>query len=208
VHGLTVGELARMINGKHWMAAQCDLTVVQMHGWSRRMTWADTGLRWIPSSPNIPRGSSALYYIATGLVGELSGPETGIGGPAPFQSIAGSWLDAASFTQYLRRQETPGVLFAPFHSGRLQGARLTIEPDSPTNLTGLGIYMLAEMNQAGRKDLFERTSASKLDIFYKVCGGTAIRAQIESGKRPPDIIASWLPNERAFRAARAPYLLY
>src|SRR5438477_2077748 len=83
VHGMTVGELARMVNGRHWMAAQCDLTVVQMHGWERGMMWSDTGLRWIPSSPNIPRSDSPLYYIATGLVGELSGPEAGIGGSRP-----------------------------------------------------------------------------------------------------------------------------
>jgi len=208
VHGLTVGELARMVNGKRWMAAQCELTVVQMHGWRREMTWGDTRLRWLPSSPNIPRGTSPLYYIATGLVGELSGPETGIGGPAPFQSIAASWLNAASFTNYLRSQEISGVIFKPFRSGRLEGSRLTIEPDSPANLTGLGIYMLAEMNRRGRTDLFQRTSASKLDIFYKVCGGTTIRSQIESGKTPQYVIASWLPNEREFRAARAPYLLY
>ena len=208
VYGLTVGELARMVNDRHWMAAQCELTVVQMHGWRRDMNWRDTGLRWLPSSPNIPRSNSALYYIATGLVGELSGPETGIGGPAPFQSIAASWLDAMSFTHYLRIQETPGVIFAPLRSGRLEGSSLTIDPDTPTNLTGLGIYMLAEMNRRDRGSLFQRTSASKLDVFYKVCGGTTIRAQLESGKTPQHIIASWRPNEEGFRIARAPYLLY
>jgi uncharacterized protein YbbC (DUF1343 family) len=208
VHGLTVGELARLVNAKRWMAAQCDLTVVQMHGWRRDMTWADTGLRWLPSSPNIPRGTSPLYYIATGLVGELSGPETGIGGPAPFQTIAASWLDATSFTDYLASRETPGVSFTPFRSGRLQGSRLTINPDAPANLTGLGIYMLAEMNRRAPGSMFRRTSASKLDIFYKVCGGTTIRSQLEAGKTPEYVIASWQPNEREFRGTRAPYLLY
>lgn len=208
VYGLTVGELARMVNGRHWAGPPCDLTVVPMHGWQRDMTWRDTGLRWIASSPNIPRGSSPLYYIATGLVGELSGPETGIGGPRPFESIAASWLDAASFTRYLRSLDAPGVEFRPFRQGRLQGIDLTIAPAAGANLTGLGIAMLAEMNRQGRPDLFRRTSASKLDIFYKVCGGTFLRTQVKAGESPRSIIASWQPNEQEFRRTRAQYLLY
>jgi uncharacterized protein YbbC (DUF1343 family) len=208
VHGLTVGELARMVNGRHWISTPCDLTVVEMHGWRRGMTWEDTGLRWIPSSPNIPRGDSPLYYIATGLVGELSGPEIGIPGPRPFQSIAARWLDATSFTRYLRSLDTPGVEFRPYREGRAQGSSLTIAPDAPANLTGLGIYLLAEMNRQARPDMFRRTSASKLDLFYKVCGGTFIQAQMREGKSPGSIVAAWQPNELEFRRTRAQYLLY
>ena len=208
VHGMTVGELARMVNGRHWMAVQCDLTVVQMHGWERGMMWSDTGLRWIPSSPNIPRSDSPLYYIATGLVGELSGPESGIGGPRPFQSIAASWLDAAGFTRYLRSLDTPGVEFQPFRQGRHEGSSLTIAPNARTNLTGLGVYLLAEMNRQARPDLFRRTSASKLDIFYKVCGGTFIQAQVKAEQSPRQIIEGWQPNEQEFPRIRAQYLLY
>jgi len=208
VHGVTVGELARMVNGRHWISTPCDLTVVQMHGWQRGMTWEDTGLSWIPSSPNIPRADSPLYYIATGLVGELSGPEIGIPGLRPFQSIAARWLEATSFTRYLRSLDTPGVEFRPYREGRAQGSSLTISPDARTNLTGLGIYMLAELNRQTRPDMFRRTSASKLDIFYKVCGGTFIQAQLREGKSPASIVASWRPNEDEFRRTRAKYLLY
>src|SRR5205814_3753730 len=51
VHGMTVGELAQMVNAKGWAGAHCDLTVVPMKGWSRDMIWGDTLLRWIPTSP-------------------------------------------------------------------------------------------------------------------------------------------------------------
>ncbi len=208
VHGLTVGELARMVNGRHWTAVPCELTVVQMHGWRRGMTWDDTGLRWIPSSPNIPRGTSPLYYIATGLVGELSGPETGIPGPRPFQSIGARGVDPASFTRYLNGIDAPGVEFRPWREGGIGGSSLTISPDAPANLTGLGIYMLSELNRQMRPDLFRRTGASKLDIFYKVCGGMFIQAQVRQGKSPASIVASWRPNEEEFRRTRAKYLLY
>jgi uncharacterized protein YbbC (DUF1343 family) len=197
-----------MVNGRHWIAPPCDLTVVQMHGWRRAMTWENTGLRWIPSSPNIPRGDSPLYYIATGLVGELSGPEIGIPGPRPFQSIGARGVDPASFTAYLRNLDTPGVEYRPWREGGIGGSSLTISPEAGTNLTGLNIYVLAELNRQTRRDLFRRTSASKLDIFYKVCGGTFIRDQLGEGKSARQIVANWLPNEEEFRRTRAKYLLY
>ncbi|MBA3651323.1 MAG: DUF1343 domain-containing protein [Chthoniobacterales bacterium] len=208
VHGLTVGELARMVNGRHWTSVPCDLTVVQMRGWRRGTTWDETGLRWIPSSPNVPRGNSPLYYIATALVGELSGPEIGIPGPRPFESIGARGVDPASFTRYLRGIDARGVEFRPWREGSIGGSSLTISADAPANLTGLGIYMLAELNRQTRADLFRRTSASKLDIFYKVCGGTFIQAQVREGKSPASIVASWRPNELEFRRTRAQYLLY
>ena len=84
-----------------------------------------------------------------------------------------------------------------------------------TNQTGINaagtktrVLLLAETNRLSRPDMFRRTSASKLDIFYKVCGGTFIRAQVQAGKSPRQIIASWRPNEEEFRRTRAQYLLY
>src|ERR1041385_3853910 len=94
VHGMTVGELARMVNAKNWMEAKCNLTVVPMRGWTRDETWANTGLHWIPTSPNVPRGDSPLYYVVTGIVGELTGPECGVGTSRPFESISAKFLNA------------------------------------------------------------------------------------------------------------------
>ena len=142
------------------------------------------------------------------MVGELSGPEIGIPGPRPFQSIAARWLDATSFTRYLRSLDTPGVEFRAYREGRVQGSSLTISPDTPTNLTGLGIYLLAEINRQTPPDIFRRTSASKLDLFYKVCGGTFIQAQVREGTPAASIVAAWRPNELEFRRTRAQYLLY
>jgi uncharacterized protein YbbC (DUF1343 family) len=208
VHGMTVGELARMVNGKGWMAARCDLTVVPMRGWSRHHVWANTGLRWIATSPNIPRGTSPLYYAATGTVGELSGLECGVGSSGPFESISARFLNATSFTRYLRSLDMPGVSFREFSGGSSRGTAFRIDPNAGANLTALGIYMLAEMNRYAKPDLFRRTPRSKLDIFYKVYGSASIRSQIERGISPERIVASWDSNVRSFRRARTPYLLY
>jgi uncharacterized protein YbbC (DUF1343 family) len=208
VHGMTVGELAKMVNARGWMAAKCNLTVVPMRGWSRRDTWGDTGLRWIPTSPNIPYGRSPFYYVATGIVGELHGPETGVGGRAPFESVAARWTSAARLTSYMRSLDTPGVSFTPYDSGSYGGTRLHISPDARTNLTGLNVYFLSALNSRARPDIFRRTSRSKLDIFFKVYGSASIRSEIQDDDSPARIIGSWRGNEEGFRRAREPFLLY
>ncbi len=208
VHGMTVGELAQMINAKGWIGGRCNLTVVPMRGWTRSLTWADTGLRWIPTSPNIPRGSSPVYYVATGMVGELSGLETGIGGYAPFEMISAKWLNSERFTSYLQSLDMPGVVFQEFQGGRQQGSLLRIDPKAPADLTALGVYMLAELNRSSGSALFRRTSRSKLDLFFKVYGSSSIRSQIERGVSTESIVAGWKQNVANFRQARAAFLLY
>jgi uncharacterized protein YbbC (DUF1343 family) len=109
VHGMTCGELARMLNDRKWMSAQCKLTVVKMQGWERPMVWRDTGLPWVQTSPNIPRADSPAYYVATGIVGSLAGLETGVGGPNPFEICAGKGVNPDSFSNTIKN-----------HRGRVQ----------------------------------------------------------------------------------------
>jgi uncharacterized protein YbbC (DUF1343 family) len=208
VHGLTVGELAKMANDRGWIQGRCNLTVVPMRGWSRSMTWNDTGLRWIPTSPNIPYATTPFYYVVTGMAGELNGAETGVGGRAPFEVIAANWVNAQDFTRYLRSLNLSGISFTEFDHGHVHGSSIRISPDTQANLTGLGIYMLAELNRASRSNLFRRSNHSKLDIFFKCYGSASIRSQLERGLSPARIVASWQSNVATFRAARAPYLLY
>ena len=208
VHGMTVGELAQMVNAKGWAGARCDLTVIPMHGWSREMLWGDTLLRWVPTSPNIPRVSSCLGYVVTGMPGELAGVDTGVGGKAPFESISSSSLNGPSFTRYLNSLNLSGVAFHPLQRGRQQGCYFTLSRYPDTNLTGIGVYMLAEINRASGKSVFRRSSGSKLDLFFKIYGSASIRSQLESGVSPAKIVASWQANESNFHRARAPYLLY
>jgi uncharacterized protein YbbC (DUF1343 family) len=208
IHGMTVGELAKMVNAKGWAGARCDLTVIPMHGWSRDMLWGDTLLRWIPTSPNIPRVDSVFGYAVTGIAGELAGVETGVGGRAPFESMTSSWGNADSFTRNLNSLGLSGINFHPISRGRQQGAYFTLSRNPETNLTGAGVYMLAEINKASRGAVFRKSSRSKLDIFFKIYGSTSIRSDLERGVPPSKIVASWRDNEARFRAARAPYLLY
>jgi uncharacterized protein YbbC (DUF1343 family) len=94
IHGCTMGELAVMINKEGWLELgqdgqprTCSLTVVRCKGWTREMSWEDTGLHWYPTSPNIPTIESARGYAVTGLSGELGLSSIGIGTTAPFTMI-------------------------------------------------------------------------------------------------------------------------
>jgi len=207
VHGMTVGELARMANGMGWVQPRCALTVIGMRGWRRQMTWPDTGLRWVPTSPNIPYATSPFYYVATGIVGELAGLEIGIGTSEPFEIVAAKWLNGARFTAFLRSLHMDGVEFTEYERNGFEGSRIRIDPHTEANLSALGIYILALANIDSRPDLFAR-SPSKLEMFYKVYGSSGIRNEIEDQVPVPRIVNSWLPSVRRFDAERTPYLLY
>ena len=109
-HGMTVGELARLINDHFGVG--CRLRVIPMQGWTRDMLWADTGLTWIPTSPNMPFARTTLVYLATGLVDE-GGINNGVGTDRPFEYAGGFGFDAAAFRAQLAARAIPGVEFEP-----------------------------------------------------------------------------------------------
>jgi uncharacterized protein YbbC (DUF1343 family) len=208
VHGMTCGELAHMINAKGWAGARCDLHVVPMRGWARNFTWNDTGLRWIPTSPNIPRWHSPLYYVATGLIGELHGPETGVGGAKPFQIVSARGVSSSSFTDYMNSQPLTGVSFSEYRSGPLGGSYLRIDPAASGNLTAINIYGLAEMNRQLRTNLITRSTWGKREMLFKCYGSSSIASQFARGIGPAEIVTSWTPDVMRFKGERSQYLIY
>lgn len=112
-HGMTIGELARFFNAEYGIG--CDLTVVPMKGWKRQMSFQDTGLVWIPTSPNIPEATTPFFYPATGILGELQIVSIGIGYTLPFKVVGAPWIDADLFSEKLNAQKFPGVHFLPFY---------------------------------------------------------------------------------------------
>src|SRR5262249_60301728 len=93
VHGMTVGEIARMIKGEGWLAGleHLDLRVVALEGWRRQMRWPQIERPWVPTSPNIPSFDSALLYPGIVLAGEPDVNE-GRGAPTPLAAFAAPWL--------------------------------------------------------------------------------------------------------------------
>ena len=219
VYGMTCGELARMINGENWITNACKLTVVPMKGWKRSMVWRDTGLPWVPTSPHVPHGESPLYQVATGMLGEIGGVSTGIGYTLPFQCIAGPGLDPHKVSRVLNSYKLPGIRFNPivykpyyfsFKDKEVGGAELFITDPVHAPLTAINVYALEALKKHCGHDLFAdaiRTNRT-FSMFDKVNGTDATRKALQAGTSASAVVASWKPDEDAFRERRKKYLLY
>ena len=127
VYGLTVAEVARLINEEglnrgqkgDQAPARCKLTVVPMEGWTRDMLYEDTGLPWVLPSPNIPFKDSPIYYASSGVCGELYGfMNIGIGYTLPFEVFGATWLDPTALKAKLETYDIEGVPSEQYGSNR------------------------------------------------------------------------------------------
>ena len=210
VHGMTAGELARMICARGWISRNPKLQVIPMRGWQRGMMWRDTGLRWIPTSPNIPHAESPLYYAATGMLGGLNGVDIGIGS-TPFECAAGRGVNPDTFAASMNARRIPGVQFSPWTSSRkpgFAGARLKIDPHGQTDLVALDVLLCAEICRLSGGEPLRQTTGDTLTLFHKVYGSDSLWNHLRRGTSVSTIMAGWQSANASFRSARQPYLLY
>jgi uncharacterized protein YbbC (DUF1343 family) len=207
-HGMTIGELALMYNEHFGIGA--NLRVVHLRGWSRAMFWADTGLRWIPTSPNIPYALTPIVYLATGLV-DSGGVNNGVGTDRPFEYAGGYGFDAAAFARTLNARAIPGATFEPaqwvpergFWAGKtLAGALIHVDAPAQFPSVRTAVEVLAAARAQGK---FKIASASGFDRDW---GTASVRTSLLEGASPDEIVAAWEPGLTAFRNVRAKYLLY
>lgn len=111
-HGMTIGELAQFFNEEYKI--KCKLNVIPMSHWNREMTFEETGLQWVPTSPQIPEATTAYYYPMTGIIGEISLLNIGVGYTLPFKVVGAPWINGEELASKLNKQKFPGVYFAPF----------------------------------------------------------------------------------------------
>ncbi|MDR2462306.1 MAG: DUF1343 domain-containing protein [Verrucomicrobiales bacterium] len=217
LYGLTPAELALWLNDR-WLARPCKLKVFKMNGWTRRMVWTDTGLKWLPTSPNIPTPQAAVGYAATGLLGDIGVSNGANVTRYPFQVIAAENLDATSLTRRFNALGLRGVAADPFAfypaAGkythvRYTGVRLGINPRTQTNLLSLNFRILDLLRQVQpTKNYFARADTEHVKMFDKINGGTANRQAWLAGKSGEAIALSWRARELSWERERRPYLLY
>jgi len=217
VHGMTIGELARFFNEE--LKINCDLTVVPMEGWTRAMTWRETGLDWVPPSPHIPEPDSPWYYPITGILGELPFTSIGVGYTMPFKLVGAPWMDAQKAADDFNAQKMPGVVFQPFHFepfyGRFKGefcggVRIVvteIRDFRPVEVCYRIIASLMRLYPA-QCSLRQPGIAEKLKMFDKINGTDRIRMMLEEGTPVEKIVAGYRPEVEAFMKKRAKYLIY
>lgn len=221
LYGLTPGEMAQFLNGEGLVAGgkKAKLTVVPMEGWTRNMTFEQTGMPWILPSPHIPQPVTSYYYPATGILGELYYVSIGVGYTLPFQLICAEWIDAEKFSARMNALQLPGVKFRPIHvkpfystgqGKNLQGVQFYVEDTPESSLTLIQFYAMQELAKLyPEKKIFETTTdKSRFSMFDKVCGSDQIRLRFGKRYQVSDIIDYWNKDVQSFKQKSSKYYLY
>ena len=225
VYGLTVGELAVMINEEGLNRGQkgdqspvrCRLTVIPMEGWTRDMLYEDTGLPWVLPSPNIPFKESPIYYVSSGICGELYGfMNIGIGYTLPFQLFGALWLDPERLKSKLESYRLPGISFRtiwfkPYFgslAGKLvKGLQYFYTDYEKARLTETQFYVMQAVAELyPDKKAFE--VANGIGLFDKVCGTDYVRKEFSKRYKVADIVEYWRKDEGKFRELSRRYHIY
>ena len=220
VHGLTMGELARLYNGERLLrgGVTATLHVVPMLGWRRVMWYDETGIAWSKPSPNLLTFESLLAYVGTCLFEAVNVSE-GRGTDRPFEVIGAPWLDHVRATELLREVGLRGVTFdtvtftpekKPYHSRppelageRLRGIALRVTDRDAFEPYRAGIALLWAVNRLHPERL--TWNDATLD---RLVATPRLKAMLLAGRTPAEIFAAWTGEVEAFRARSAPYRLY
>lgn len=123
-YGLTIGELAFFLNNEKKVG--CDVHVIPMEHYRRDMLFEDTGLVYLPATPNLPTQDAAILYAGTGMLEETA-LSVGLGTSAPYQQVGAPWLDGYELACHLNQKGLEGILFRSVRffpsQGRYQGKR-------------------------------------------------------------------------------------
>ena len=220
---MTAGELAMFLKGERLIAGaeNLTLTVVEMDGWERDMTFGDTLLPWVPTSPNIPTAETCFFYPATGIVGELNFLSIGIGFTLPFKTFAAPWIDGVELAERLNKRNIAGFRFRPisykptaatFSGSNVGGVEVFLTNPSEAVLTLLQFYVLEELHKMyPEREPFAATEGNtqRLRMFDLVTGSKSVRSEFKkSGYRTESIVPLWNSDVESFKIQRQKYLIY
>ena len=222
-HGLTLGELARYINGenRHPVASSpnvqlplnAPLTVVPMQHWTRNQFFDDTHLPWTNPSPNLRSLTAATLYPGLGML-DSTNVSVGRGTDKPFEQIGAPYIDATTLAAYLTKRNIPGVAFAPItfsvnedsnhypsHGKTIPGIALTLTDRNALDSPELGIEIISAL-QHFYPTQFNLAKTEPLIVSINTM------LSLKNNEDPRAISASWKTDLDAFRQRRQAYLLY
>jgi len=222
-HGMTVGELARMIQGEGWFEGldNLELHVVPMEGWARSLLWPETGLPWVPPSPNLPDVETTLVYPGTCFFEGTTASE-GRGTYSPFIQVGAPRVSGEEIAREMNARGLPGVKFSPtaftpisidgmakepkLLGQQLEGVHLTVTDPEVLEPVALGIHLLDAFYRALPEE--DRPSFFNERGMAIRAGNEETRKMIEEGIQPAEIMAAWSDDVVRFLRQREPYLLY
>lgn len=225
IYGLTVGELAILINEEGLNCGQngkaeplrCDLRVVPMEGWTRKMLFTDTGLPWILPSPNIPSPRTAICYPSSGICGEFYGYlNIGIGYNIPFETFAAEWIDADALKARLDSYNLPGVAFRtihykPFYGGArdklIHGVQYFYTDFEAATISLTQFYVMQAIQEL-YPDHNPFPKQERTRMFDIICGSDYVRTTFSQRLKVEDILDWWTRDVAGFKELAAQYWLY
>lgn len=221
LHGMTLGEIAKMAVAKGWFAhaSKLKLTVIPLKGWKRSMYWPDTKLPWVAPSPNIPGPENAVGAAMLGAIGELGILSIGIGTPTPFLRIGSTITTADSIyatacntlAQHTVMIRDTFTATTSEGTKTYKGIRIKL-PEDWSMLGELypGQFLVLErlMRQKAVRHVWDQRPQNTMLMFDKVTGTKALREQLHAAKSVSMLLPSWKADAEEFRRLRAPYLLY
>jgi uncharacterized protein YbbC (DUF1343 family) len=217
-HGLTIGEAALFFNSRHHIG--CDLEVIPMEGWNRTMYFQETGLHWIPPSPNMPSPTTAMVYPGQ-VIMEGTNLSEGRGTTTPFEICGAPFIDPYQLKENLDRKDLPGIFlrevffqptFHKWHNEVCGGLHIHIKDPNTykpyvTSLTiTQEIRKLYPRHFSWRNPPYEYEQ-EKMPIDL-ITGDEDIREGIEHNKDIHELEASWKEELDQFREMAQHHFLY
>ncbi|MEU3922344.1 DUF1343 domain-containing protein [Streptomyces sp. NPDC029004] len=208
-HGMTVTELALLFNGE-FLTRPVELETVRMTGWRRSDFFDETGLPWVPPSPNMPTPDTALVYSGTCLF-EGTNLSEGRGTTRPFELLGAEGINHA-WAAAANALALPGVrfreayftpTFSKFQGKTVGGVQLHVHDRTSYDpvRTGIGLLVTAKRVWSG----FAWRPDNWID---KLTGSARVRTMIDAGAGADEVVAAWQGDLAAFRAVRRTYLRY
>jgi uncharacterized protein YbbC (DUF1343 family)/CubicO group peptidase (beta-lactamase class C family) len=206
-HGMTLGELAKMVNAERHFNAKLD--VVTIEGWQRGDWFDSTGLLWANPSPNIRDLNQNTLYPGVAMI-EGTNVSVGRGTDTPFEVVGAPWIKSKELAVYLNNRSIQSVRFVPiaftpsasnFSGQRCEGVNLIVMDRNTLDSPELGIELAAALHKLYPNDF-------KLEKMADLLVNHSVFDAIEAGEDPRRIAEDWQDRLTEFLQLREKYLLY
>jgi uncharacterized protein YbbC (DUF1343 family)/CubicO group peptidase (beta-lactamase class C family) len=207
-HGMTLGEIARLVNAEEKLGL--DLHVEPVKGWQRGDWFDATGLVWVDPSPNLRSLNAALLYPGVAMLEYARNYSVGRGTDAPFEQIGADWIRGPELAAYLNARYIPGVRVYPtrfrpassnFAGKDIEGVRFVITDREAFNSVRLGLELGAALEK-----LYPGRMA--WDSNLRLIGSRSLAESLQKGEDPRALEQKLEADLGRFVQRRTPYLLY
>jgi uncharacterized protein YbbC (DUF1343 family) len=207
VYGMTLGELAQMFNAENKTGA--DLHVIKMKNWRRTETYDQTGMKWIPPSPNLRTVDEDFIYPGIETL-QPGGISVGRGTGTPFEVFGAPWIESEPLEKGMEARNIPGVRFSatqftpgagPYEGEICKGLKIQVTDRDAFDAMRVALEAA---------DILHRSYPDRFDVtkLTTLLGSAATVDALVKYEPPVQIISSWSPDLAKFKVLRAKYLLY